>query len=417
MKPRRLVTAIKLLVVRAVVWWVPPHLHAVVSGFPDDEGNSVEVVRRLADRVPVVWLVSNDPAAAQRLVRDLRPRHRLRILCKDSSRAYLAYVTAKFVFFTHGLYGSPPPPLRKVFVNLWHGDGPKLSKGFSYVHSTYAVAGTHLWGEQRPEYFGVRGENVLVTGHPRIDQFARPPGAEAVRRLGLDPDKPLVLWMPTYRLTEYRGRRLGQVRNWTDSGELTRQEGVVTLSAEVARTAERLGVTVAIKPHPLDGDRYDGLGLPLVSNDDLNREDLTVYQLLGLARGLITDYSSVWTDYLALNRPIGIYCPDLEEYEARRGLNVSDYLALIPGPRLTAGADFRQFLQECLDESPESRAIRARSAARIGAVTQLGATDRLLDAVGAPARPSAPAVPRQTSSRLRAPLRSAVTTGTRALGR
>jgi CDP-glycerol glycerophosphotransferase (TagB/SpsB family) len=279
------------------------------------------------------------------------------------------------------------------------------------VRSTYAVAGTRLWGDQRPVYFGVSPEGVLVTGHPRVDQFARPPDGAALRRLGLNPDKPLVLWMPTYRSSEYRGRRLAAMRHGSDARDLSEQTAVVDLGRQVARLADRMGVTVVVKPHPLDIDEYADLGLPIVDSEDLRREHLTVYQFMGASAGLITDYSSVWTDYLATDRPVGVFCPDLEEYEGMRGLNVPDYLAIIPGPRLESLADFEAFLRECRAQSGESRAVRVRSAQAIGAETRLGATDRLLDAVGVPrplppvaATPEpAPPVPAPRIPRQRAP--------------
>jgi CDP-glycerol glycerophosphotransferase (TagB/SpsB family) len=202
-----------------------------------------------------------------------------------------------------------------------------------------------------------------------------------MRELGLDPQERLVLWMPTYRQTEYRGRRMAEVRNWADGHELSQSDSVRQLFEQVGQAAHRLGVTVAVKPHPLDADRYAALGLPVINGDDLGRVQTTVYQLLGRSHGLITDYSSVWTDYLAMDRPLGFYCPDIEEYEAVRGLNVEGYRDLIPGPLLQSISDFERFLHECLHESPESRDRRARSIELVGAEIRLGASDRLLEAL------------------------------------
>lgn len=382
MRRSRVSAAAELTLLRVLLRVTPAFNHAVVTGFPDDEGNGVEMVRALSRLIPVYWLTSDHPDAVQWLVPPRKGRRRIRRLRKDSVRAYVTYLTARYVFFTHGLYGSPPPPRHKTFVNLWHGDGPKRSKRFANVRSTYAVAGTELWGRQRPVYFGVSPQGVLVTGHPRVDQFARPPTDEALRRLDLDPGKRLVLWMPTYRRTEYRGRRLAQVRNWADAEELSRTTAVRELLQGVADVAAALGVTVAVKPHPLDADGYAALGLPVVTGDDLSREEVTLYQLLGRSNGLITDYSSVWTDYLTMDRPIGFYCPDLEEYEASRGLNVEHYSDLVPGPLLRCVSDFEQFFRDCVSESPESRDRRVRSKKLIGAETRLGASDRLIEALG-----------------------------------
>jgi CDP-glycerol glycerophosphotransferase len=383
MRRSQVAAAAKMTLLRVLLRLTPALRHAVVTGSPDDEGNSVEVARALARRLPVYWLTSDSPDSVRWLVQD-GPRCDVRCLRKDSIRAYVAYVTARYVFFTHGLYGSPKPPRHKTFVNLWHGDGPKRSKGFARIRSTFVVAGTELWGRQRPVYYGVSDKGVLLTGNPRVDQFACPPGDETMWHLGLAPQKPLVLWMPTYRRTGYRGRRLAAVRNWTDAQELSASGAVRDVAEQVAEVAHRLGVTVAIKPHPLDADRYASMGLPIVNAEDLRREQITLYQLIGRTQGLITDYSSVWTDYLALDRPIGFYCPDLDEYEAARGLNVERYTDLIPGPLLESVSHFEQFLRECRGESQESRNLRARSRTLVGAETRLGASERLLDALGIP---------------------------------
>ncbi len=381
MRGNEALATVKLTLVRVLLRVTPALRHAVVTGFPDDEGNSVEVVRALARRIPVYWLTNDSPDSVAWLIADADLRFPVRCLRKDSAAAYLRYITAQYVFFTHGLYGSPKPPHHKTFVNLWHGDGPKRSKRFANVRSTFVVAGTQLWGDQRPVYFGVSEEGVLVTGNPRVDQFARPASDETMRELGLDPHKRLVLWMPTYRQTEYRGRRLATVQNWADAQELSQSDAERQLFEQVGQVARRLGVTLAVKPHPLDADRYAAMGLPVIDRKDLDRVQTTVYQLLGRSDGLITDYSSVWTDYLALDRPMGFHCPDIEEYETTRGLNVEGYRDLIPGPILETISDFECFLQDCLRESSESSDRRAKSMESVGAETRHGASDRLLEAL------------------------------------
>ncbi len=371
-------------VLRACVDRLPARPHAVVAGYPDDEGNSVEVVRGLADRLPVYWLVGDDPRSLAWLVADAPGTGRVRCLRKNTLGAYWAYVSARYVFFTHGLYGSPQPPSHKTYVNLWHGDGPKRRKGFAVVRSTYVVAGTRLWGGKRAQTFGVEDDQVLVTGNPRVDQFARPASDQALREVGLDPSRRLVLWLPTYRTTRYEGYRVGAVRNWSDAEELTGSAAVRLAVARIVRDAAELGVTLAVKPHPLDADTFADTGLHVITGSDLRAARTTLYQLLARADGLVTDYSSVWTDFLTLDRPIGFYCPDLDSYVTGRGLNVDDYPALLPGSLLEAPEDWSDFLHACLCEPRGSRERRAAITAAIGAETRGGATERLLDALGVP---------------------------------
>lgn len=372
----------RLRILQAFVNRVPARHHAVVAGYPDDEGNSVEVVRGLARRLPVYWLVGEDPSSLEWLVADAPGADRVRCLRKNTWAAYWAYVSARFVFFTHGLYGSPQPPAHKTYVNVWHGDGPKRRKGFAVVRSTFVVAGTQFWGGKRARTFAVNERDVLITGNPRVDQFARPAPDRGLRSVGIDPSKRLVLWLPTYRTTDYHGYRVGAARNWADTAELSDSAAVREQLAQIAQDAAELGATLAVKPHPLDADKFVDTGLHVITGSDLRAARITLYQLLGRADGLLTDYSSVWTDFLTVDRPIGFYCPDLDSYVAGRGLNVDDYPSLLPGPLLTTREDFVDFLHTCAREPQSSKDQRAAAVARIGAETRGGATERLLNAVG-----------------------------------
>ena len=46
---------------------------------------------------------------------------------------------------------------------------------------------------------------------------------------------------------------------------------------------------------------------------------------------LLTDYSSIFFDYLLLNRPIGFVIDDYEEYAASRGFAFEDPFEYMPG--------------------------------------------------------------------------------------
>jgi CDP-glycerol glycerophosphotransferase len=364
--------------VEAVLRLLPARDHAVVAGWPDDEGNSVEVVRALPGQIAgrVYWLVDAEPDALGWLLDGAEGRQRVRLLRKRSLTGFLTYATARLVFFTHGLYGSPSPPKRKTFVNLWHGDGPKRTdnpRGSPRIPSSYVASGTALWGRYKADFFGVPRDRLLVTGNPRIDQFARPLTDDQLEALGLPAGLPPVLWLPTYR-----GARGPADQVWEDSRALSSSSDLHDMWRAAVVEARRVGVALAVKPHPLDADDFAAAGMQVILNDDLRRVRGSFYQLVARAAGIITDYSSVWTDFLALDRPIGFYCPDLEEYITMRGLNVSNLSQLLPGPLLERPDDVARFLASCVVEPAESACLRAESVRRIGAQTRLGATARLL---------------------------------------
>ena len=84
--------------------------------------------------------------------------------------------------------------------------------------------------------------------------------------------------------------------------------------------------------------------ITLITEKQLKKEDMEFYETLNAADLLITDYSSVYFDYLLLDRPLIFVPVDLEEYIETRGLLLEPYDAWTPGPK-------------CLDQAHLEREI------------------------------------------------------------
>lgn len=63
----------------------------------------------------------------------------------------------------------------------------------------------------------------------------------------------------------------------------------------------------------------------------MNEHLCTIYHIMDAFDGLITDYSSIYVNYLLLNKPIIFSCPDIEKYKEDRGFIVDDPTLLMPG--------------------------------------------------------------------------------------
>jgi CDP-glycerol glycerophosphotransferase (TagB/SpsB family) len=70
---------------------------------------------------------------------------------------------------------------------------------------------------------------------------------------------------------------------------------------------------------------------------------MSLYQFLGACDGLISDYSSVWVDFLATGRSIALYCPDIDAYRATRGFNAPDLAEVAAGLLITGGERAGEF--------------------------------------------------------------------------
>ncbi len=360
----------------------PTRPHVVVSGFPDTEGNAVEVIRRLLQDsdLQVCWLTSGLGAeqAAQALGTTVPPG-RLRVLPKRSPRGLASYLTAHTTFFTHGLYLSPEPPRRKPVVNLWHGDGPKAGlrdPDNLPPRATVIVSGARIFGERKAAFLGVPEDRLVVTGNPRWDQLRRPATDAELSALGLDPARPFLLYMPTFRTSVAVGARAA----WSDTDGAAAAYSARDMLAGLVDGARSDGAQVVVKPHPLDAETYDRTGAVRLTNAQLDAAQVLLYRLLGRAAALVTDYSSVWTDFLVLDRPIGFALNDLEDYAGgRRGLNVDNLEELLPGPQLLTPELCAAFVPDAVKDVPALAELRAAAAERIGLAPVDGsATGRLL---------------------------------------
>ncbi len=359
---------------------MPVLRHCVVYGWPDTEGNSVEVLRHLIRYYPgrIFWFTSRPLSDLSWLIDDLPGHNRVVRIDKRTWLAVACYLTAEAVFFTHGLFLSPRPTSRRIFVNLWHGDGPKRTENSQYrirVASSLVVAGTRLWGEYKRRYFDLGESSVAVVGNPRIDQFGRPISNLGLKALGLDPEIPFVLWLPTYREV-----RSDVAFSWRDAKRLSAQDDIRKALALMAKHSASRGLQILLKPHAAEADQFRGLGIRILTDADLATCRVCFYQLMARSCALITDYSSVWTDYLALKRPIGFFCPDIAEYESGRGLNVRNYASLLPGPLINSAGDIGAFLDSVIYKTFSTDQIEL-SIKAIGAVTELGAAERLFASI------------------------------------
>lgn len=178
--------------------------------------------------------------------------------------------------------------------------------------------------------------NLLVTGFPRNDVLFGPieneqlgVNSSALEELAEIPDSETVIfYMPTHRQAfgELAGEPLSEiVFDFEQMNEFL--------------TANDAHLYISLHPYTdLDWDEeYDRIE-QLDPGDD-------VYPFLRQVDMLVTDYSSVFYDFLLLDRPVLFYAPDLEAYVSSRGLYV-DYQEHVPGPLTDSTAELLDALDE-----------------------------------------------------------------------
>lgn len=183
-------------------------------------------------------------------------------------------------------------------------------------------------------------ERVLPLGYPRNDRLVDPGFPSLLlsieskwldRLYGLKAQGcRIVLYMPTFR----RNESPGQYQKALKADELDQH-----LSA--------LDAHLLIKAHPMSTD---------LANFNQNSHDridcipmgMDPYIILPLADVLLTDYSSIFYDYLLLDRPIIFYPFDIEHYQKMERELYFDYDEYVPGPVVTSSQEMLDQVQRAL---------------------------------------------------------------------
>lgn len=170
-----------------------------------------------------------------------------------------------------------------------------------------------------------RYDRVVHAGYPRNDAFLKPAGTLA--NLGVDERA-----RETLREFKQKG---GQ--GWAVLYAPTFREALNDPFADGTVDLRRLSTTIwqaggllLVKLHPWMHGRIKRSDVPHAL---LVAPDSDIYPLLADVDLLITDYSSIYFDYLLLDRPVVFFPYDLNEYLANERGMYFDYDDMTPGPK------------------------------------------------------------------------------------
>jgi CDP-glycerol glycerophosphotransferase (TagB/SpsB family) len=312
-----------------------------------------------------VWLIRGDIAAAKRrlqaLLGDL-PFQRYRLVQKNTLAGLLAVLCSRVICSSHTTYRFLWSSHRRISLSLWHGmplkcigrmDGKDIRL---YGAITHTIASAEHFAELMAQSFGLSRERVWVTGQPRDDlMFLEHRRTRLRQALGLA-DRPLCVYMPTYRHAVIDDVRVDSTRA---------EPRIPLIEAELESLDAALdaaGWQLVIKLHPMDklNERQWPAyrAVRVIPHREFHAVESDVYELVGIADRLVTDFSSVFVDYLALQRPVAFVHDADDRYT--RGLTVKgDLEGFLPGPVLRTAQDFQDFVVE---PDPEPARYRERAA-------------------------------------------------------
>ena len=153
-----------------------------------------------------------------------------------------------------------------------------------------------------------------------------------------------LVFMPTYRTA------LGRVESSID-----RKLNVLGIDnvdiEEVNEFLQENNINIIIKLHPAEESLYiDSIknlsNINLITKSYLDENNIDIYEILRYSDGLITDYSSVYFDYLLLDKPIIFFNNDISEYEENRGFLLEPVDYWMPGEKVKSYDEFKKGIED-----------------------------------------------------------------------
>lgn len=266
---------------------------------------------------------------------------------RDLSYRLLYKYTARYAFYTHNFTGSVYRD-KQVRCFLTHGTPIKDTRNcfWAAASNTDIICTSEEAAHLRCKSLGGGEDIVRLLGFPRNDILFKKSAAK--EKLGITQKGKLILWMPTFKHQKDSSRNdFGKDKE----KDISLIDGGLML--RINDCLAKADATLIIKYHPAQdmcfADRFDLSNIKTYVNNDLYERDVEIYELLAASDALITDFSSVFFDYLLCDRPIGFELHDLSDY--KRGFLVDDPLCYMPGDRITNACELQAFIENVINGS------------------------------------------------------------------
>ena len=237
----------------------------------------------------------------------------------------------------------PKKKKRQISIFLCHGSKSKMTRG-TYgppKDLDYILVQADMFCEATKYEYDLSDNTKMITmGYPRNDDLLKEHNIDRQKLFGKT-FKKLIVWYPTFRQHQNGDRNVSSITLPVIHNDAS--------AYKINEKAKELGILIALKPHFAQDVSYiknqNLSNIVLINDDFLVANNIRSYQLLSVCDSLLTDYSSVYYDYLLCDKPIGLVWEDYEEYKSGQGFALDPDIVYSGGEKIFNVEDFCVFLE------------------------------------------------------------------------
>jgi len=337
----------------------------VFESNPEFSCNTYPVYRYLVDKkhidekYKIVWFVS-DPEKYKNS--DLKNTEFIRY--GDPSNPFLEklkmfYIlgTSKCLIYCNRLLGKQRED--QYSLCLQHGMPLKKSNGGYCINDNCdeCLCVSEFFADNYSEDFKISKDKMIFMGFPRNDYLFS--DRDVISELGYNGYDKIIIWMPTYRkINNPKVSRFNIETTATGIPAIDTYEQII----KVDEWLRENNCLLILKPHPAQNISVEIqsklTNFRIITNDDLSAKNIQLYELMGKTDALITDYSSVYYDYILTDKPIGLTVDDLDEYIKARGFVYDDITEILKGEYIKNTDELVAFLADVKSGNDKYREAR-----------------------------------------------------------
>lgn len=339
--------------------FLPRHNIIIFESMPSFADNTYWFFKYLVENTDIekkyklVWRVRTADD-----VRDEVCGHKIKCIVKNAKtpkeKIELGYYWnfAKFIVDCNDYVYKKHPKQKRVF--LGHGMPVKIVKDYDLLKGDVDMNMITTYNFNRHFYdIGDKDENMRNYGYCRTDVMHQNAGMRKNR------DKSYIVWMPTYR-QHTRADSLRIENNFPLGLPVIKS---VEQMAEINEFLKENNTILYLRPHPaqdISVMKLDEMSnIIITDNNYLNGKQ--VYDFLTETDALITDYSSVYYDYLMIDRPIALAVEDLEEFSKKWPMYFDDFKANYKCPYINTIEDLKKFIRDVATDNDEFKEERLKA--------------------------------------------------------
>lgn len=265
---------------------------------------------------------------------------------------------------------------KQYYVHLNHGASNKNSIDYYRMPDYYdhTISISEYFRPYLAQELSCPIEKAVTLGYPRNDMLFEEGMSLKQVFSGYQFDK-VIYWLPTFRQAIFTDKTHSNI----DFPILYTEE----LIEELNRVSHEKNVLIVIKPHPVQiRDRKSTKqysNIVFIDDSFLSVNEIDNYEILRSSDALITDYSSVYYDFLLCNKPVALCFDDFEEYSKRVGFIVDPSYVYSGGEKVYTIGDLCDFVGRVAENKDLLKEKRNALLGEIYENADRGATKRVTD--------------------------------------